>query len=401
MRVGIDYGLAHLDVEVPEGNLVSVERPGRGQPLRDPAAAIAAALEAPLGFPALRRALTPDDHVAIVVDESLPQLPQLLTPVLEHITRAHVSPAAIALVCPRSDSRQQWVEELPEAFEEVQVEVHDPCDRRRLAYLATMRQGRRLYLNRTAVDADQLVVLGGRRYDPLLGYSGSEGALYPALCDESTRQELCSRLSMAAPAQVAWPVRQEAIEAAWLLGAPFIVQVIEGAGDEVLHVLAGMTDTAAEGERLLDARWRLTVAEPADVVLAGISGNPARHGFADLARALACAARVVKVGGRIVLLSQAQPHLGPGSAILRQAGDAAQALQLLQEGRPVDMAAAFQWASAAQKAHIYLLSDIPAATAEELLATPLDGPAQVQRLLEAGTCLVIDDAHKSLAITRP
>ena len=41
--------------------------------------------------------------------------------------------------------------------------------------------GRRLYLNRTLVDADFVVVLSGRDYDPLTGYAGAEAAIFPAL----------------------------------------------------------------------------------------------------------------------------------------------------------------------------------------------------------------------------
>src|SRR5262249_7653281 len=159
----------------------------------------------------------------------------------------------ITLVCPPPSTGQPWVEELPDTFQEVRVEVHDPHDRRRLSYLATMREGRRLYLNRTVVDADQVVVLARRRYDPLLGYAGAEGALYPALSDEETLRELSARLSLDAPGEAPWPIRREAAEAAWLLGAPFFVQIIEGAGDAITHVVAGLADTSQEGQRLLDA----------------------------------------------------------------------------------------------------------------------------------------------------
>src|SRR5207245_1891639 len=133
---------------------------------------------------------------------------------------AGVAPEAITLLCPpSSDSRQTWIEDLPEEFEEIRLEIHDPADRLRLSYLATTKQGRRVYLNRTAVDADQLVVLARRRYDPLLGYGGSEGAIYPVLGDEATRQEMGGRLSLAPPGDTPWPVRREALEVAWLLGA--------------------------------------------------------------------------------------------------------------------------------------------------------------------------------------
>src|SRR4030095_6322555 len=118
-------------------------------PLADVSVAVHAALEQPFGFPPLRRALTPDDHVAVVVDESLVALPRLLPPILEHVQQAGVQMQRVTLVCAPPSRGQPWLEELPDQFQDVHVEVHQPDDRKKLAYLATMRQGRRLYLNRT------------------------------------------------------------------------------------------------------------------------------------------------------------------------------------------------------------------------------------------------------------
>jgi nickel-dependent lactate racemase len=398
MRINIDYGREHLDVDAPEGERVQIHRQAPAPPLLDPVAAVRDALETPLGFPALRRALTPDDHVAIVLDERLPHLAELLTPLIEHVGQGGVSPETITLLSPPPAVAQGWLDELPEAFQEVHVEVHDPSNRRQISYLATTRQGRRLYLNRTAVDADQLIVLSGRRYDPLLGYGGAAGLLYPALSDDATRQEMYDHLSLAIPGTAPWPVRREAEEVAWLLGAPFFVQIIEGAAEDIVHVVAGLADTGGEAQRLLDARWRGTVEHRAETVIAGLSGDPARHGFAELASALATAARVVRPNGRIILLSRAAPELGAGPALLRQAESPAQGLDLLRQHKPADMAAAFQWASTVQKARVYLLSGLPAETAEELFTTPLDHAAQVQRLLAGGSYLVLPDAHKMLAV---
>jgi nickel-dependent lactate racemase len=398
MRTGIHYGRERLDLEVPAGRLVGVQRQA-APALPDPAAAVRASLEAPHGFPSLRRALTPDDHVAIVVEEHLPHFVDLLTAVLEHVTQAGVAPAAITLVCPPSSPGQPWLERLPDAFEEVRLEVHDPTDRRRLSYLATTKHGRRIYLNRTVVDADQVVVLSGRGYDPLLGYRGGEAALYPALSDEVTAQDTAARLLLDPPGTAAAPLRKVAAEVAWLLGAPFLVQIIEGTGEDIDHVVSGLADTSAEGQRLFDARWRVTVDRPAETVVASISGDPARHDFADLARALACAARVVRSGGRIVLLSQAAPPLGPGAAILRQADDPGRALEALRRAKPRDLAAGFLWASAVQQAQVYLLSGLDPEAAEELFTTPLDHAGQVQRLLTGeGAYLFLEDAHKVMAV---
>jgi nickel-dependent lactate racemase len=397
MQVAIDYGRNRLELEVPEARVAAVRRAPLAAPLPDPAAALRTALESPHDFPALRRALTPDDRVVIVVDERLPRLGELLPPILEHLAQARVGPESVTLLC-APHGQQDWVDELPDQYEDVRTEVHDPGDRRRHAYLATTKQGRRVYLNRTAVDADQLVVLTGRGYDPLLGYAGAAGALYPALSDEATRKEMAGRLSLNVPGATPWPVRQEAAEVAWLLGAPFLVQIIEGSGAEIAQVVTGSMDSAAEGQRLLDARWRVQLDEPVPIVVVGMAGDPGRHTFAELAQALMCAARVVEEGGRIVLLTQAAPALTAAAEVLREAGSPAKALDALRQQMPLDLAAAFQWAHAAQKAQIYLLSGLSPDIAEELFTTPLDKASQVEKLLGAsGSCLFLADGHKTMA----
>src|SRR5262249_6822954 len=300
-------GGERLDGEVRESQLVAVHQRPPAPPLADPVAAVRAALETPVGFPALRRALTPDDHVVVVFDESLPLLPELLTPVLEHLLEAGVALRAVTLVAPPTWLSQEWVRRLPRALQEVRVEVHDPSDRRQLSYLATTRRGRRLYLNRRVVDADQLVLLTRRSYDPLLGYSGAEGALYPALSDEATRKELGGLFTMGVPGEKPWPVRREAGEVAWLLGAPFVLHLVEGAAETLTHVVGGLIETGDEALQLLNARWRLSADRFADTVIAGVGGNPDRHDFTALGKALACGARVGKQQGRIELLSTAAP----------------------------------------------------------------------------------------------
>src|SRR5579875_303305 len=246
MRVALNYGWERAEFEVAENRLIA--EPPAPAALADPAAAVRAALEEPHAFPALRHALTPDDHVAIVLDEELPHLAELLVPLLEHIHSAGVAPECVTLLCPQSSSRQEWIDELPDEFQDVHVEICNPDDRCRMAYLATTQYGKRLYLNRTLVEADQIVVLSGRRYDPLFGYGGAEGSLYPALSDRETRQEMSQCVNLGVPEAAPWPARKAATETAWLLGAPFFVQVIESVGDGVAQVVAGTAESSREGQ---------------------------------------------------------------------------------------------------------------------------------------------------------
>jgi hypothetical protein len=61
-----------------------------------------------------------------------------------------------------------------------------------------------------------------------------------------------------------------------------------------------------------------------------------------------------------------------------------------------------QWAAAAGRARVYLLSGLPEATAEELFVSPMEDASQLQRLLrEAGSYLLLEDADRALPSVRP
>src|SRR5436189_5775974 len=106
MHVGIEYGSETVELDVAPERLLVVHRQPEVPTLTDPEAAIAEALEKPHGFPALRRALTPDDHVTIVVDERLPHLARLIVPVLEHLYQAQVRAEAVTILCAPSTRPQ-------------------------------------------------------------------------------------------------------------------------------------------------------------------------------------------------------------------------------------------------------------------------------------------------------
>jgi len=399
MRSSIAWSRQTLELDVSEHNLVRAERAPIAPDLADPVQAMRDALERPLDYPPLRLALTPDDRVAIVIDEGTPQLVRLLVPLLEHIREAHVQPDAITLICTPPTTGQPWLDELPDDFQDVSIEVHQPGDRKKLAYLAATKDGKPIYLNRTAIDADQLVLLTRRRYDACFGYAGAETALYPTLSDDATRQEFAAKFSQRPPGAKMRRAQAEAREMTWMSGAPFIVQVIEGAGDAIAHVIGGPLESSDAGQRLLDARWRVACANPADVVIASVTGDPALRTMDDLARAAFAAARVVRPGGSIVILSEVTPALGPGIETFRRHDDPALALSVLQQEKPDDLATCYHWATAADQAKIYLLSGLADDVAEELFAIPMQQAGQAQRLLtDQTTCILLPDAHRTLAV---
>lgn len=398
MQVILDYGQSQLAVDIPPEKRLPLSRRGPDGDMVDPVAAVQSALESPHEYPPLRSALTPDDHLAIVVDQRLPHVADLTTALLRHVSAAGVMPDAVTLVVPPGVKSQNWIDELPDEFGEVKVETHDPANRKAMAYLATTRSGRRIYLNRTVVDSDQVVVLSGVHFDPSHGYVGSADFVYPALSDVETQRAWQKALTIEPPADEPWPLRREAEEVLWLLGAPFLVQAIHGDGDTIAEVIGGSAESAAAARQALDDRWRASVPRRAELVVATVRGDPSAVIADDLARAMACAARVVAPHGVIVVLSDSRPELGEGLTQAAQLGGPAAALAALHAHPSPDYSTAYQWLRAAEKHRVILLSGLADDDVESLFVTPLGKPHQLQKLIDAaGSCAILPDAHRLLA----
>jgi nickel-dependent lactate racemase len=398
--VQVTLGDFNVAVEVPDGAIIAGHRAELAPNLTDVAAATRSALEQPLRFPPLRRALTPDDHVALVVDERLSQLGLLIEQVLSHVVDAGISPEAITVVS-APGSQQSWVDDLPDTLQDVRTEIHDPASRQAMSYLATTRAGRRIYLNRTVVEAHQTIILAACRYDPIFGCHDGSATLFPAFSDAATLDELTGRFKLAPPEPPGWRLRDEATEVVWLLGVPFMVQIVEGSDEGIANVVGGTIESTPDCEQLLRNRWRVQFERPAQTVVATINGSSAHLDFETLARAALCASRVVEPGGRIVLLTRAKPILGQAIEIIRETDELAVAARRIQERQPIGQTAALLWLEAARHANLYLLSELPEETVEDMFATPLQHARQTQRLLDsAESVLFIDDPHKTLATVK-
>ena len=368
-----------LSLTVPPEKLVPVAREHAVPSPLAPGEQVAAALERPYGFGPLRTAITPDDRNAIVLDETLPHLAELLAGILAHLATAGIPPAAVTILSPAGSS-SSWIDDLPDEYADVRTESHDPADRKKLAYLATTQAGRLVYLNRTLAESEFTIILSGRDYDPYFGRGGAEALLFPGLADTEGQQIPAGRFRFDFDDEPT-VARAEAVEVGWLLGTPFLVQVIHAEG-VVREVVAGLQNSAAEGERRHDAHWRGTLNARPDAAIASVAGTS----FAALAAAAACAARVVEEGGRIALIAEGDAY--PVLAIHEDVDTA-------REELPTDPAA-FLWLTAATRCRLFL-GGKAAASAEGLFAVPLTSDTELQRLADAATKLVvIPDADRTL-----
>lgn len=377
-------------VSIPDVQTISHPRHPDAEENRTVEQLVHAALESPFHFESLRRALTPDDRVALVVDENTPGITSAVAVVLKHLGLAGIAMTAVTIVSPAS-APANWLDELPAEFEDVKTEIHDPQNRQRLAYLASTRSDRRVYLNRTILESDFIIVIGHRRFDARSGVAGGEDLVYPRLSDQeaidANRGQL--RYKEATPSP-------DANEVVQLIGSPFFVQLIDD-GVKVVDVVAGLPNCLPEAVRRHNNLWRTAIPQRPDLVIATTSPTP---NFLELATAAVNAARAVDRGGRIVLLAPPVEMSGEGVQILRQSEDPREARSHLTRTKPDDWTACHLWTAAAHRARVYM-TNIEENDAEELFASAIGNAAELERLAAtAERVLILNHAHRSIVQIR-
>ncbi|HQR08051.1 MAG TPA: lactate racemase domain-containing protein [Gemmatales bacterium] len=398
--VPLHIGSQKLDLKLSDGKLVQGRREATPSRLGDVRLATAACLETPTEFPALRLALTPDDHLTIIVHEQMNGLVEVLETVLKHVQTAGVQMNQITLLLPAEQPGvpRTWPEQLPADCQGFKLQEHQ-FDQSKLAYLASTQGGRRIYLNRHIVDADQLIIIGNVRFDPVYGVASGLADLYPAFSDAPTREELTRHLHDTVPLiDHPFPIWKETEEVGWQLGMPFVVCVVEGQGDAVTQVIAGSAGPVRQlAETLLRKNNIILMPYHVDLVVGTLVGAPNQQTFTQVTEAMFRASRGIHPGGSLAILSDAGGPLPPGSDIVSQAESAVAGLTFLRQHSHINRLPWWYLARAIDQSKAYLSSRFLSEVTESMFMVPLDAHRQVQNLIDqANTVMIVEGMDRCL-----
>jgi nickel-dependent lactate racemase len=405
MPVSLSYGRqGRFSCEIDPRRIVAHHR---GPPQCEGfAAKIRAMLATPLDFPSLVQVCVPGDRVVVALDRHTPCAADLIAEIWHMLEQRGIAatefqilqPAALDLV-PLVDPRHL----LPESVRnDVKWTVHDPTDERRLAYLAATARGERIYMARDLIDADVVLSVGTIAYDPVLGHRGTNSVFYPGLSNtEAVIRSRGEGHSELGPDDER-PLRQTIDEIAWLLGTQFSIQVLPSAGGGAAGVIAGAYDRVfRKGKQLLAESWRVRLPERADLVLAAVDADSAGHGWDQVGAALATARSLVSKGGKIVILSELEKEPEIGMEIIRRSQTPRAALQPIRKQAPVDMIPATQFATAADWARVYLVSQLPVGMVDELFMVPVENDRELAKLLaNDDSCVILESAQHTYGEVR-
>ena len=322
MQVPNPFGAQYAPLDLPVGSRIL--RMSETAPLQDPAAAIRAALSAPIGCASLaelarnRKAANPAATAVIVVSDFTRPVPYhgdggLLWPLVDTLLAEGFRPAEILVLVANGTHRAMTDTELRAMLDArvfdlgIPVRNHDFRDIALLQDLGRTRRGTRVMIDRRYLDADLKIATGLIESHFMAGASGGRKAICPGLVGEETTYVFHGPELMAHPNSHDLlldgnPVHEESLEVARMAGVDFLLNVTLSHDFQITGVFAGDLEAAhLAGFKALRRAVAIPVDEPAQVVVTH-AGFVGRNHY-QCAKCAVASLGALREGGWLVLLA--------------------------------------------------------------------------------------------------
>ncbi len=347
MQVTLAYGKTGLPLEIPAS--ATVLEPRYAPDLPDARAAIAEAIETPIGCPSLRELARGKKTAAIsVCDITRPAPNKLVLPeILRALEEGGIPKSGVRILIATGLHREATPAELDEivgadTLAEYEVDSHRAKNLDEQAHLGQTQGGTEVYIDQRFVDADLHITLGFIEPHLMAGFSGGRKLISIGLAGERTIKRLHSPLFMRDQAATEGsfpenPLHRELIEIAGMAGHDFMVDVALTRTRGIAAVFAGEPRAAhSEGVRFVRQSTLAAVEEKADLVVTTSGGYPLDLTYYQAVKGVTAASHVVKPGGTILLVASCSEGLGgPEFSELVRSGRDAQTLLADLAGAPV------------------------------------------------------------------
>ena len=318
MRLEFGFGAGVQVVEAPEQNVIGVLTPNDVPLGLTGAEAVLDALAHPIASPRLREIVKPGEKVAVVTSDVTRPMPTfaVMPALLDELYAAGARPEDIALVFALGSHRRQTPEEMRKlsgerAFSEIRCLDSDPDD---CVHFGVTSRGTPVDITRSVAEADRRILLANIEYHYFAGYSGGGKSLMPGA---STREAIQRNHSlMVNPDACAGklegnPLREDIEEAAAMVKADFILNVVLDEHKKIVRAVAGdMVKAHRAGCEFLDRFYLKPIPERADIVLVSQGGSPKDLNLYQTQKALDNAKHAVKAGGVVILIGSCREGMG-------------------------------------------------------------------------------------------
>ena len=371
-------GMRDLRLQLPEhATELRVSGESTDQPIAD---LIAKAFDEPIEFPPLALALMDDDHIAIAIEDGVPEANTIACAVIRYLVQHGTRQEMITIVL--GSDNQDWRDRLAAELQSrelggIKVVKHEPTQHDSHGYIAASESADPIYIQRDLVEAEVVLPIYCIRTPDSPSASDKYG-MSPSFADASTQH----RWNLAWLDDNAHHLHlQEKLshEVGWLMGIQFSIAVVPACDGSVATILGGKPDAVFRQASELIRPLGGTQAGEHSLAVAFVEGDWTQQSWMNVARAAAHADMQLDSFGSIVICTDLK-HLSAG--ILQLGSDEPEEKlerQLLNSDLE-DAFAAAVLCSIKSKRSIYLMSQLKSHQVESLGLAFVECPTDIERL---------------------
>jgi nickel-dependent lactate racemase len=333
MKAHFSFGKSGVDVSVPDGFSTQVIMSHTALALNDEQAALARALDAPIGCEPLLRLAAGKKTAAISVCDITRPAPNRVTlpPLLDRLHQAGIPADGITILIATGLHRGATEDEIntivgPDIAAKYRIVSHNAKLLNEHRYLGTTGRGTPVYIDERFMAAELHITLGFIEQHLMLGFSGGRKLIAPGLAAQETIKVIHSprfmREPLATEGSIAGnPLHDELLEVARRSRHDFMLDVTLTQERKISGVFAGDPVKAhAAGVAFVEQTCLEWLEEPVDAVITSAAGYPLDLTFYQCVKGITAAAHMVKPGGRILIVAQCAEGVGSPEFARRLSG---------------------------------------------------------------------------------
>lgn len=325
-EIRLGYGRTTIPFEYDATQFALLAGDKTQKPLSD--SELGAKLEHPVGTKLLEDLVSPGESVLIVVPDATRQTGsgQIVNLLVRRLIAGGTAPHEISIIFATGIHRAVTADEkaaivTPFILQRIKTLDHDARDLMQIVRLGTTSSGISVELNRTLLDHDHVIAIGGVTFHYFAGFTGGRKLICPGLASSGTVAAThklafdCEHLSRRNGVDTGLldgnAVHQAFVEAASFAPPHFAINTFTNDDGEIVDLFCG--DWLISHRAACDAyagQRSIVVNERREIVIASCGGYPHDLNLIQAHKALEAAAQACTDGGTIVLLAECGDGLG-------------------------------------------------------------------------------------------
>ncbi len=325
----LKYGSTYLSLELKEENILHILEGKDLAPVANLEAAVNEILDNPLGTEPFNDIFASGQKVVIVVSDvtRLWVKTSLFLPfIIKRLNQLGIADKDITILVATGTHREESESELQaivgtDIFQRIKVIDHVCDQRENLVYAGTTSRGTEVEVNRLLVESDRVILTGGIVHHLMAGFGGGRKSVVPGVASKKTiAQNHLHALDPKAPksnpligvgALKNNPLHEDMVEATAFVNPDFLINSIIDTKGKIVKLVGGHWLKAwEEGCKWCDENFGIAIHEQADLVIASCGGYPKDMNLYQSTKSLFNAAKAVKPGGVMILLTECREGAG-------------------------------------------------------------------------------------------